>query len=155
MKWLVSLFLVVSFFGNAQESWEQTADSLVDVAKAQLGVPYKWATSNPGKSFDCSGFAAYVYGSFNITECRSSKGYADIGRKIDLSEVRKGDCLVFAGTAPGSRTVGHVGIVVENNENGIQFIHCSSSKSHFGVVITDYESSGYPKRFLQARRLFE
>lgn len=143
----------MAFNGIAQDSWEQKADSLVDIAKAQLGVPYKWATSNPGKSFDCSGFTAHVYGSLDITDCRSSKGYANIGEKITLSEARKGDCLLFAGTTPGSKTVGHVGIVIENNENGIQFIHCSSSKKHFGVVITDYESSGYPKRFLQARRL--
>jgi cell wall-associated NlpC family hydrolase len=133
---------------------EPTADSIVDIAKAQLGVTYKYATSNPGVSFDCSGFTAYVYGSLNITDCRSSKSYATIGEKIELSEVRKGDCLVFSGTAPGSTTAGHVGIVIENNENGIQFIHCSSSKSHYGVVITHYESSGYPQRFLQARRLF-
>jgi len=153
MKWLVGIFLLMTFNGIAQGSWEQKADSLVDIAKAQLGVPYKWATSNPGKSFDCSGFTAHVYGSLDITDCRSSKGYANIGEKIKLSDVRKGDCLLFAGTTPGSKTVGHVGIVIENNENGIQFIHCSSSKKHFGVVITDYESSGYPKRFLQARRL--
>lgn len=154
MKWLLSIFLLISAYSNAQDSWEQKADSIVDLAKEQLGVPYKWATSAPGKSFDCSGFTAHVYGTMDITDCRSSKGYASVGQKVDFSEARKGDCLLFAGTSPGSKTVGHVGIVVENNENGLKFIHCSSSKNHFGVVITDYESSGYPKRFLQVRRLF-
>ena len=154
MKTILITFLLISSFANAQENWEQKADSIIIIAKAQLGVPYKWATSSPGKSFDCSGFTAHVYGSMNITQCRSSKGYASIGEKINLSDVRKGDCLLFAGTTPGSRTVGHVGIVVEKTEDGIKFIHCSSSKRHFGVVITHYESSGYPKRFLQARRLF-
>ena len=154
MKWLVSIFLLISAYSNAQDSWENKADSIVDLAKEQLGVPYKWATSAPGKSFDCSGFTAHVYGTMDITDCRSSKGYASVGQKVDFSEARKGDCLLFAGTSPGSKTVGHVGIVVENNENGLKFIHCSSSKNHFGVVITDYESSGYPKRFLQVRRLF-
>lgn len=154
MKWLFSIFLLISTFSNAQDSWEHKADSIVDLAKAQLGVPYKWATSAPGKSFDCSGFTAHVYGTMDITDCRSSKGYASVGKKVDFSQARKGDCIIFAGTAPGSKTVGHVGIVVENNENGLKFIHCSSSKNHFGVVITDYESSGYPKRFLQVRRLF-
>lgn len=154
MKWLFSIFLLISSFSNAQDSWEQKADSIVDIAKTQLGVPYKWATSIPGKSFDCSGFTAHVYGSMDITKCRSSKGYASIGRKIDFSQARKGDCLLFAGTTPGSKTVGHIGIVIENNENGLKFIHCSSSKRHFGVVITDYATSGYPKRFLEVRRLF-
>jgi hypothetical protein len=36
----------------------------------------------------------------------------------------------------------------------LKFIHCSSSKKHFGVVITDYYDSNYPKRFIEARRLF-
>lgn len=154
MKWLFTIFLFVSLSSNAQVAWEQKADSIVEIAKAQLGVPYKWATSSPGKSFDCSGFTAHVYGEMDITKCRSSKGYAAIGEKIDFSQARKGDCLLFAGTTPGSKTVGHIGIVIENNEDGLKFIHCSSSKRHYGVVITHYQSSGYPKRFLQARRLF-
>lgn len=154
MKWLFSIFFLISFASFSQENWEARADSLVEVAKAQLGVPYKWATSNPGSSFDCSGFTSYVFGSFNITDCRSSKGYAAIGTKVPFSEARKGDCILFTGTSPGSKTVGHVGIVIENGENGLKFIHCSSSTSHFGVVITDYATSGYPSRFMEVRRLF-
>ncbi|MFT5780640.1 MAG: lipoprotein Spr [Crocinitomicaceae bacterium] len=147
----ICLFALNSF---SQENWEPRADSLISCAKTQLGVPYIWATSTPNKSFDCSGFTSYVYGTFDITKCRSSKGYGNIGEKIDLKNTRKGDCILFRGTTPGSKTIGHIGIVVENDENGLKFIHCSSSKAHFGVVITDYYSSGYPKRFLQARRLF-
>ncbi|MFT5859241.1 MAG: lipoprotein Spr [Flavobacteriaceae bacterium] len=130
------------------------ADSLIEVAKSQLGVKYVWATSNPNVSFDCSGFTSYVYGSFDITKCRSSKGYGSLGEKINLESARKGDCLLFAGTTPGSKTIGHIGIVIQNDEEGLKFIHCSSSKNHFGVVTTDYHSSGYPKRFLEVRRLF-
>lgn len=154
MKWLFTIVLLISFSSFSQENWEVKADSLVEVAKAQLGVPYKWATSNPGSSFDCSGFTSYVFGSFDITDCRSSKGYASIGSHVPFAEARKGDCILFTGTSPGSKTVGHVGIVIENNDKGLKFIHCSSSKNHYGVVITDYETSGYPKRFLEVRRLF-
>ncbi len=143
-----------SLTSSAQDAWEKKADALVDVAKAQLGTPYKWATSSPGASFDCSGFTAYVYGSFDITKCRSSKGYAALGEKVKFSEARKGDCILFTGTSPSSKTVGHIGIVIENGKNGLKFIHCSSSSNHFGVVITDYETSGYPKRFMEVRRLF-
>ena len=120
----------------------------------QLGVPYKWATSSPNISFDCSGFTSYIYGYFDITKCRSSKGYGAIGTIVSIAEAKKGDCILFSGTNPSDRTIGHVGIVVENSENGLFFIHCSSSKKHFGVVITDYYASGYPKRFLSIRRLF-
>ena len=154
MKRIFIIFLLISSFANSQENWEQKADSIVDIAQSQLGVPYVWATSKPGKSFDCSGFTAHVYGTTNVTKCRSSKGYGTIGTKVDIVNARKGDCILFAGTTPGSKTIGHVGIVIENGKDGLKFIHCSSSKRHFGVVVTDYASSGYPKRFLQVRRLF-
>jgi cell wall-associated NlpC family hydrolase len=150
---VLSIYLV-SFGCFGQKTWEPRADSLVTVAKSQLGVKYVWATSNPDVSFDCSGFTSYVYGSFDITQCRSSKGYGVLGEKINLESARKGDCILFAGTTPGSKTIGHIGIVIENDEQGLIFIHCSSSAKHFGVVKTHYQSSGYPKRFLEVRRLF-
>ena len=138
----------------SQENWEQKADSIVMNAMEQIGVPYKWGTCSPNSSFDCSGFTSYIYKASNVICSRSSKAYATLGTSIPLEECRKGDCIIFSGTAPGSRTPGHVGIIVSNNEGAIKFIHCSSSKKHFGVVVTDYYSSGYPKRFLQIRRLF-
>ncbi len=149
---LVLLAFPAGIFGQIHR--DSIANRLVTIAEAQLGTPYKWATSNPGVSFDCSGFTSYVYGSFDITDCHSSKGYGNLGTKISLSQAQPGDCMIFSGTAPGSTTIGHVGIVVENNEDGLKFIHCSSSSKHYGVVITDYYNSGYPKRFMQVRRLF-
>ncbi len=153
---IILLFAIILFSTQSfsQDLLQSRADSLVSVAESQLGVPYVWATSSPNKSFDCSGFTSYVYGSFDITDCRSSKGYGSLGDKVNLKEARKGDCILFAGTTPGSKTIGHIGIVIQNDNEGLKFIHCSSSKKHFGVVVTDYYSSGYPKRFLEVRRLF-
>lgn len=155
MKWGILLFFAVQFLHiQAQEVWESKADSIVTIASEQLGISYKWATSNPGVSFDCSGFTSYVYSKTNVTNSRSSKAYGSLGTPISIDNCRKGDCIIFSGTQTGSTTIGHVGIVIENNENGIKFIHCSSSKKHFGVVVTNYYDSGYPKRFLEVRRLF-
>ena len=154
MKLLVifsMLFIGLQVF--AQENAPTKMDSLVAIAKAQLGVPYKWATSNPNVSFDCSGFTHYVYKSIGITSSRSSKVYGSMGSRVSLEECQVGDCILFSGTQPGSRTIGHVGIVIEKNAKGMKFIHCSSSKKHFGVSITDYYNSNYTKRFLQVRRL--
>jgi cell wall-associated NlpC family hydrolase len=153
MKLMITLFVVfLSYFSFGQR--DSIAESLVELAKTQLGVPYKWATSSPNVSFDCSGFTSYVYGSFDITKCRSSKGYGALGSIVPIEEAKKGDCILFSGTSPGDKTIGHVGIVVENSDEGLFFIHCSSSKRHFGVVVTDYYASGYPKRFLSIHRLF-
>lgn len=143
------------FIGFSQTSWEQKADSLIANAQAQLGVKYKYATCKPGVSFDCSGFTSYAYGSVDVTNSRSSKAYGKIGTPVKLDECRKGDCILFTGTNSNIRTIGHVGIVIQNDENGLKFIHCSSSKKHFGVTVTDYYDSGYPKRFMEVRRLFE
>lgn len=128
-------------------------DSIVSIAKEQLGTPYKYATSNPGVSFDCSGFTDYVYKSVNLDHSRSSKAYGQLGEKVDIETAQIGDCILFTGTQPGSKSIGHVGIVVQNDDDGLFFIHCSSSKKHFGVVITDYYNSNYVKRFHSVRRL--
>lgn len=155
MKFIIPFIVLFIFPAFSQDSlWQKKADSIVSIAKSQLGVKYVWGTASPNVSFDCSGFTSYVYSSSNIKASRSSKVYGQLGKSIPLKECKKGDCIVFTGTNPQDKTPGHVGIIIENNENGIKFIHCSSSEKHFGVVITDYYSSGYPKRFLDIRRLF-
>lgn len=152
---MLILFIAISYFQFAQENWEVKADSLIKNAQDQIGVKYIYATCKPGVSFDCSGFTSYAYGTVDVQNSRSSKAYGNLGSEVSLDECRKGDCILFTGTNSSIKTIGHVGIVLENNENGLKFIHCSSSKKHFGVVVTDYYESGYPKRFMEVRRLFE
>lgn len=130
-------------------------DSVVHFAKKQLGVTYQYGTSKPGTSFDCSGFTSYVYRSFGVDCPRMSSEFIHLGSKVDLSACQKGDCLVFTGTNSSDRRAGHVGIVVENTDGNIQFIHCSSAKSHYGVVISTLNGTNYAKRLLEVRRVFE
>lgn len=155
MKTIVIFFLAfLSFRTSAQDSKDVNIDSLVQLAKSQVGVTYKWGTSNPNVSFDCSGFTSYVYRSFDVPNSRSSKAYGALGEKVTLAECQIGDCIIFSDTQAGSKTIGHVGIVIEKSEYGLKFIHCSSSKKHYGVTVTDYYSSNYTKRFLGVRRMF-
>ena len=135
--------------------WAQKADSVIYFAKSQLGTPYKWATCKPGISFDCSGFTYYAYNSVGIKSYRGSSAYSSLGYKIPLKSCRKGDCILFTGTQPEDKSIGHVGIIIENSGDKLYFIHCSSSTRHFGVVITEYYSSNYPKRFIETRRIFD
>lgn len=128
-------------------------DSILQIAREQLGVGYKYATSNPGNSFDCSGFVSYVYSSVDLPNSRASREYQNLGVKVPLDSCKAGDCILFTGTNPKKREVGHVGIVISSAENELTFIHCSSSKKHFGVVLTDYYNSGYPERFMEVRRI--
>lgn len=153
MKLLISFILFFSANAIGQSvDWMCKSDSVMLIAESQLGTPYKYGSKAPNKSFDCSGFVSYVYDECGIESVRTSRGFQALGEKINLDESRPGDCILFSGTK--SRTVGHIGIVVENDSDGVKFIHCSSSKRHFGVVVTDLESTGYKDRFVEVRRLF-
>ena len=153
MKLLLTVFLFIGFstFGQSID-WMCKSDSIMLIAESQLGTPYKYGSKIPNKSFDCSGFVSYVYEMCGIDHVRTSRGFQFIGERIRKNEALPGDCILFSGTQ--SRAVGHIGIVVENDSDGLQFIHCSSSKKHFGVVISDLETTGYKNRFVEIRRMF-
>lgn len=160
-KIIVILLLLIPFFGNTNNvtnpndsTCADEIDTVLTYANAQLGQPYVWAGCRPG-GFDCSGFVAYCFKQVDIPIVRSSSGLDKAGTSIDIKEARKGDLILFTGTNPKDKSVGHVGIVISEYGEPIRFIHASSSELHPGVVITDYENSGYPKRFAGIRRIFE
>lgn len=125
-----------------------TRDSIVDYAKTFLGTPYKYAQCSPNTGFDCSGFTWFVYNHFGVQIPRSSKDYMTLGTRVTLETCRKGDLILFTGTNPNEKRVGHVGIIISDPGDSVQFIHSSSSDNHFGVTITNYYKSAYPKRFI-------
>ncbi len=127
-------------------------DSLVAFAKSLKGEKYCYGSCKPGKGFDCSGFVYYVFSQFGITLPRSSPLMAEAGKEIDLEDCEKGDLLFFTGTNSEDRTVGHVGIVVSEQGEPIEFIHSSSGKSN-SVVITALSTPHYKKRFLKVKRV--
>ena len=127
-------------------------DSVIAYAKSYLGTKYVWRGSSP-KGFDCSGFVSYVFAHFNMSLPHGSKSYATVGKKISLEECCKGDVMVFRGTHAHDKSPGHVGIVISEKGEPVRFIHSSSSKAHWGVVITEYAKSAYPKRFLKVVRV--
>jgi cell wall-associated NlpC family hydrolase len=129
---------------------EETINGIVSYAKQFLGTPYKFAGTSP-IGFDCSGFIYYVMGNFGFNITRSSYGMAEFGETVRLSEVKPGDLLFFKGRNINSKTVGHVALVVENNEGVIKMIHASTSS---GVTIDTFTNNEYyVPRFLKAKRL--
>ncbi|MCB9224743.1 MAG: C40 family peptidase [Crocinitomicaceae bacterium] len=124
-------------------------DSIVGYAQEHLGTPYKWGGATT-EGFDCTGFVYFVFKKFGIHVSRSSSGFENFGEKIALDTSLPGDIMLFTGTDHTNRNVGHAGIVLQNEDGVIDFIHSSSSKKHFGVTITRYNASGYEKRFLRA-----
>ena len=122
-----------------------------DFAQTLMGVPYVYGSTDPKVGFDCSGFITYVFNNFNIKVPRSSVDFTNVGTEVPVAESKTGDLILFTGTDPLERTVGHMGMVVSNADT-LKFIHSTSGKA-MGVTITPL-NRGYLKRFVKTIRVF-
>lgn len=97
-------------------------DSVVALARAQIGTPYKRGGTTPGRAFDCSGLVQYVLHALSFDVPRTARLQARAGLEIprDTSRLLPGDLLTFAKTKKSS--VSHVGIYVGDG----MFVHASS-----------------------------
>lgn len=130
---------------------QRKADSLVNFALSLKGAPYRYGGESP-KGFDCSGFVFHIYRKFGLDHInRSSRTQAMQGSPVSVEEIQKGDLLFFTGTNPQIKEVGHVGIVITEPGEEVQFVHSSSNG---GVKISDL-SGYYETRFMHAKRLIE
>ncbi len=128
-------------------------DSLLRFARTLQGIPYCYASTDPAKGFDCSGFITYVFNHFGVEVPRSSVDFTNYGREIDSSLAKPGDLILFTGTDSTVRIVGHMGIIESLRDNKIWFIHSTSGKNGLGVVITPMEKY-YRGRFVKVVRIF-
>ncbi|MDE6512349.1 MAG: C40 family peptidase, partial [Muribaculaceae bacterium] len=113
---------------------DELLNDLLSEARSHLGKRYSRGSKGPG-AFDCSGFSSYVYRQFGYQLSPSSSDqYANEGEKVERKELRKGDLVFFKGRSTKGG-VGHVGIVVDADENGnFSFIHAATSK---GITISN------------------
>jgi len=125
---------------------------VVDFAKTLIGTPYKYASTDPKIGFDCSGFITYVFSHFNIIVPRSSIDFTNVGKEISSTEAKPGDLILFTGTDSTEKFVGHMGLVVTNQNKQLEFIHSTSGKK-YGVTITPF-SDYYHSRYMKTIRVF-
>jgi cell wall-associated NlpC family hydrolase len=94
-------------------------DSVVAVARAQLGTRYRLGGESP-RAFDCSGLVQYVMRALDYSLPRTAREQAKIGTAIptDTAQLRAGDLLLFGRKGK----VTHIGIYVGNG----QFVHAST-----------------------------
>ena len=140
------------FSGKEIDTRNVHPQQVIDFAKTLIGVKYKYASTDPKQGFDCSGFITYVFNHFKIIVPRSSIDFTEVGREVKLEEAKPGDLVLFTGTDSTERFVGHMGIII-NNENGkVSFIHSTSGKA-YGVTITELNRY-YLGRYMKTVRIF-
>ena len=144
---------LVAYSGDPEKTYSgnTSGEDLVEYAKLFYGVPYRYGSSDPEVGFDCSGFINHVYTHFGIEVPRSSVNFTDVGTPVEMANAAPGDLVLFTGTDPESGVVGHIGIVVRNDEDGLDFIHSSSGKQ-YAVTISPLEGY-YETRFVKVIRM--
>lgn len=133
--------------GLSGESQKLITDLLAEAHK-HIGKPYRHGMKGPN-AFDCSGFTSYVYKQFGYTISPASRIQYTDGVAVDRKNLRKGDLVFFTSRSSGNN-VGHVGIVINaNNETGeFEFIHASIKG-----VRTNECVGYYQQRYVGARRI--
>jgi len=149
---LATLLLLVGCTKQAntvsRNSTEILSSPLIKVEQQLLGyfsdwegTPYRFG-GNSRNGIDCSAFVRNTYKSvFNVDVPRTTLGQATLGYSVDKSELLPGDLVLFK----TSRTVRHVGVVV----NGNKFMHVSEKK---GVKISALDNIYWRKKYWKAVR---
>lgn len=153
-----SLVLAVAAMTVAQSSSAQTQptpagnrtllaapDSIVRVARDQIGLRYRLGALQPGKAFDCSALVQWVAGLFGRTLPRTAAEQAQVGIEIakNISALLPGDLLLFG----KGKLVDHIGIYVGDGK----YVHAANRRK--GVIESDlaHAKASYWK---SVRRIF-
>tara|TARA_R110001606_G_scaffold399310_1_gene584766 strand:- start:97169 stop:97576 length:408 start_codon:yes stop_codon:yes gene_type:complete len=122
---------------------ETLGDHIVQSAKLQMGIPYKFGGNSPHEGFDCSGLALYSYRINGISIPRRTIEQYEQGKHINRTDLNSGDLLFFRTMG---QSVSHVGIYMGNDI----FIHAPNSRKT--VQTETLDNPYYKRRYLGARR---
>jgi peptidoglycan DL-endopeptidase CwlO len=104
------------------------AGTAINAAMSQLGVPYHYATSEPGVGFDCSGLTHYAWGQAGVYLPRNSAAQAAATPHVPPADAQPGD-LVFYYTP-----ISHVGIYL----GGGQLVHAPNTGRTVSVATVNW-----------------
>jgi cell wall-associated NlpC family hydrolase len=96
----------------------------VSAALSQLGVPYRFAASEPGVAFDCSGLTGWAWAQAGVSlPHQSGRQYASTAH-VPKDQARPGDLIFYYSP------IGHVGIYIGNG----QMVHAPQPGSFVSVT---------------------
>lgn len=119
-------------------------DSLVNLARQQVGLRYKYGALRPGLAFDCSGLVKWVMEAFDLHLPRTAAEQARLGVEVpkDPTQLLPGDLLFFG----RGKRVTHIGIYVGEGK----YVHAANRRK--GVIESEVRKA-LPRWWKGARRL--
>ena len=122
-------------------------DSIVALARAQVGTRYVLGGTTPARGFDCSGLIRYVAQALRLDVPRTASEQSHVGAAVatDPSRLRPGDLLTFG----SGKRVSHIGIYVGDGK----FVHASTAAGRVVESRLDRKGRGI-KPWQGVRRLF-
>ena len=101
-------------------------DSLVNLARQQVGLKYRLGAVSPGLAFDCSGLVKWVMEAFDVQLPRTAALQAQLGIEVpkDPAQMLPGDLMFFG----RGKRVTHIGIYVGEGK----YVHAANRRK--GVV---------------------
>lgn len=123
----------------------QDRSDVIEAARSNLGVRYKFGGTSPETGFDCSGFVRWSYEQVGVKVPRVARDQYIFGERVDKKDLRPGDIVVFKGTR--SRTGWHSGIYTGDG----MFIH--SPNKGKAVTESTLETGYFAKHYAGACRI--
>jgi cell wall-associated NlpC family hydrolase len=107
-------------------------EDVVLAGLSQVGTPYVYGGTSPGKGLDCSGLTYYAHHVAGVSIPRVSTAQLKAAKPVPKRKPRPGD-MVFFKTGPGQH---HVGLMIDSE----RFVHASTSRRE---VLLSYLNTPY------------
>ncbi|MGQ0538512.1 MAG: C40 family peptidase [Gemmatimonadaceae bacterium] len=122
-------------------------DSVLSIARRQIGRRYVLGGTTPGRGFDCSGLVRFVLAALRLGVPRTADEQSRIGLAVvpDTGELRPGDLVTFG----SGRRVKHIGIYSGEG----RFIHASVKAGRVIESSITRRTSPLVRNWRGARRL--
>lgn len=89
---------------------EAVVERMIAAAESQLGVPYVWGGTTPGRGFDCSGLVQWAFRQAGVEIPRVTHDQWWAGEHVDYAEARRGDLIFWRSDPTAPDYISHVAI---------------------------------------------
>lgn len=97
--------------GEAGEAvGDEVVEKMIAAAESQLGVPYVWGGTTPGRGFDCSGLVQWAFREAGVAVPRVTHDQWWAGEHVDYADIQRGDLIFWRSDPSAPDYISHVAI---------------------------------------------